>query len=135
MASPSPKPVDSSDAELKGIVTKDSEDRLKAELLRGQDYFSEARIHDMTKAQLVLYVVALRKLAGTKESVKTMISGYDPEKMGLKLPEKVHIPSTGNPMLAIMQFLAMQAEKEARLEEERREERKRKDQKEAKLEL
>jgi hypothetical protein len=43
----SPKPLEITDAELNTLVTNDIDERLKQELLRGQNYFDEPRIQDM----------------------------------------------------------------------------------------
>ena len=67
-----------SDAELKDIVTKTASEKLIKELTVGQAYFTETEILSMDRADLILHVCTLRKLARQSVSVKSIVSGFKP---------------------------------------------------------
>ena len=68
-----------SDSEIFRTVRKDSDDRLRNELKRAQDYYSLELIDSMTRDELVLAVAKLRKFSNQLVAVKNLTSGFDPK--------------------------------------------------------
>ena len=85
-----------SDKSIYERASKDSDERLRNELKRAQDFFESKDIDSMTRTDLIVNASKLRKLAGQIESVKTLISGFNPNQMSLDLDDfgNVSTPST-----------------------------------------
>ena len=66
---------------LKVIVQKDSSERLQAELLVGQGVLDEKAVKNLSRIQLVSFVVHLRSCAGQNTSVKTLVPSFDASKV------------------------------------------------------
>ena len=63
--------------ELRKIVTKESDDRLLAELKCGQKHFNETTLGLMKRDELIKHVTCLRELNGQTIAVKAHINAFD----------------------------------------------------------
>ena len=86
-----------SDSEIFRTVRKDSDDRLRNELKRAQDYYSLDFIDSMTRDDLVLAVAKLRKFTNQLVAVKTLTSGFDPSQISMTPLSSVDIAPSSNP--------------------------------------
>ena len=69
-------------------VEKDSDDRLRNELKRGQDHFDSAEIDAMSRHELKDNCTKLRKLLRQTESVKAQTFGFNPSQISLDLGDR-----------------------------------------------
>ena len=76
-----------SETELKVLVTKDSSERLRAEMLVAQSHFSKEEVEDMTRSTLIQYVSDLRMCAGQSTAVKIGVPNFDPAEVALVQPQ------------------------------------------------
>src|SRR6266516_4231895 len=67
------------DVELKAAVTKDSSARLVVELQRSQNVLDADTIAELSRSELISYIYYIRKLAGQKTAVRTLVSNFRTE--------------------------------------------------------
>jgi hypothetical protein len=67
---------DLAEKELRKLVTKDSSERLVAELKVGQNVYTSVEIEAMGREDLINQVTYLRKLAGQNTKVTTLVSTF-----------------------------------------------------------
>ena len=130
-------------------VEKDSDDRLRNELKRGQVHFDSAEIDAMSRQELKDNCTKLRKLLRQTESVKAQTYGFNPSQISLDLGDRTKStsdvesvkPTPANPPLSetpsatlpqassggsamemLMLFMVEQAKKEEKAERLRKEE-------------
>ena len=126
-----------SDGDLRKLVAKDSDDRLRREIKLAQPHLDPTEVDQMGREDMVSLVTKLRKLAGVTTSLKDPVL----HAATLELPVSHSSASRIDPMEAMMQMIAMMKaerdaqavrderlaqvaqEKEARLAAERAEER------------
>src|SRR3989441_2834112 len=73
------KGVDLSDKSIRRIVKKDSDSRLKTELLGCQSILTQIEIDSLPRATLVGYVTLLRQLNKAPTSCRNKITDFDPK--------------------------------------------------------
>src|SRR5437867_7093695 len=74
------KAEDLSDRRMRLIVKKDSDSRLKSELIGSQSMFTLEEVNDLSRASLVGYVTLLRQLNKSTNSCRNKIDDFDPQK-------------------------------------------------------
>src|SRR6266516_241160 len=67
------------DLELKAAVTKDSSARLVVELQKCQNVLDADTIAELSRSELISYIYHIRKLAGQKTAVRTLVSNFRTE--------------------------------------------------------
>src|SRR6266516_137395 len=67
------------DIELKAAVTKDSSARLVVELQKSQNVLDADTIAELSRSELISYVYHIRKLAGQKTAVRTLVLNFHTE--------------------------------------------------------
>src|SRR3954471_22827721 len=70
---------DLSDKRMRLIVKKDSDARLKSELIGSQSILTPEEINDLSRASLVGYVTLLRQLNKSTTSCRNIIDDFDPK--------------------------------------------------------
>ena len=126
-----------SDGDLRKLVAKDSDDRVRREIKLAQPHLDPTEVDQMGREDMVSLVTKLRKLAGVTTTLKDPVL----HAATLELPVRPSSASRIDPMEAMMQMIAMMKaerdaqavrderlaqvaqEKEARLAAERAEER------------
>ena len=122
-----PIPVDMTDIELRKLVVKDTDERLRAELKRGQTHFDSSTIEGMSRDDLVANVTLLRHLAGQTNAVQTVVTTFTglskpsvtPQPSATASAASVQPPSDGS--IATILALLMQQQESARQERAERE--------------
>src|SRR3989442_233657 len=74
------KTEDLSDRRMRLIVKKDSDSRLKSELIGSQSILTPDEVNDLSRASLVGYVTLLRQLNKSTNSCRNKIDDFDPQK-------------------------------------------------------
>src|SRR2546425_4446519 len=74
------KTEDLSDRRMRLIVKKDSDTRLKSELIGSQSILTSDEVNDLSRASLVGYVTLLRQLNKSTNSCRNKIDDFDPQK-------------------------------------------------------
>src|SRR3989441_12997360 len=69
-----------SDRRMRLIVKKDSDTRLKSELIGSQSILTSEEVNDLSRASLVGYVTLLRQLNKSTNSCRNKIDDFDPQK-------------------------------------------------------
>src|SRR6266516_4749961 len=67
------------DVELKAAVTKDSSAQLVVELQKSLNVLDTDTIAELSRSELISYIYHLRKLAGQKTAVRTLVSNFRTE--------------------------------------------------------
>src|SRR5207245_5175494 len=129
-------PPDMTDVDLRKIVIKDGDDRLKAELKRSQTVFDSATIDTFSRDDLVAQVTLLRRIANQTNAVNSMITAFKglpvtgatttaapPSDVSLQPQAEASSMSTILTMLMQQQQMQQQSAKEEKADRERREER------------
>ena len=70
------------DVELRAAVTKDSSARLVVELQRSQNLLDVDTIAELSYSELISYIYHIRKLAGQKTAVRTLVPNFRVEDVG-----------------------------------------------------
>ena len=70
---------DLSDRSMRLIVKKDSDSRLKSELIGSQSILTPEEVNDLSRASLVGYVTLLRQLNKSTNSCRNKIDDFDPQ--------------------------------------------------------
>src|SRR5437867_9690777 len=73
------KTEDLSDRRMRLIVKKDSDSRLKSELIGSQAILTPDEVNDLSRASLVGYVTLLRQLNKSTNSCRNKIDDFDPQ--------------------------------------------------------
>src|SRR5437867_7303183 len=73
------KAEDLSDRRMRLIVKKDSDSRLKSELIGSQSILTPDEVNNLSRASLVGYVTLLRQLNKSTNSCRNKIDDYDPQ--------------------------------------------------------
>ena len=73
------KTEDLSDRRMRLIVKKDSDSRLKSELIGSQSILTPDEVNDLSRASLVGYVTLLRQLNKSTNSCRNKIDDFDPQ--------------------------------------------------------
>src|SRR3989442_955412 len=90
------KAEDLSDRRMRLIVKKDSDSRLKSELIGSQSILTPEEVNDLSRASLVGYVTLLRQLNKCTNSCRNTIDDFDPQKSNF-LAMTIMIPLEVNP--------------------------------------
>src|SRR5207245_375804 len=117
-----PIPGDMTEIELRKLVVKDADERLRAELKRGQTHFDSSTIEGMSRDDLVANVTLLRRLAGQTNAVQTVVTTFTglskpsvtPQPSATASAASVQPPSDGS--IAAILALLMQQQESARQE-------------------
>ena len=70
-----------SDRRMRLIVKKDSDSRLKSELIGSQSILTPDEVNNLSRASLVGYVTLLRQLNKSTNSCRNKIDDFDPQKI------------------------------------------------------
>src|SRR5277367_4494956 len=111
--------------ELKDIVTRESSDRLSAELRVGTKTLTETQIENLSRADLIANVCALRTCAKQHVSVKQLIPHFVPvgsvaTRGAATSVQEVEAPASADNQLALMmQMFRHMEERRVELEEKR----------------
>src|SRR3954469_26010564 len=62
-------------------VGKDANERLRAEILAGQNVLDKAQLESLPRDRLVEYACQLRSLSNQTESVKSFVEGFNSKKI------------------------------------------------------
>src|SRR6188768_393907 len=85
-----------SDFEILRAVNKESDDHLRFELKRAQDFYSFELIDSMSRDELVLAVAKLRKISNQLVAVETLTLGFDPSLVSMTPLSTHDLSSTSN---------------------------------------
>ena len=126
--SPAASPNLLNDNDLKTMVRKDTDRKLRIELNLGQSCLDESYVNSLSREQLVAFVVTLRKYAKQNHAVRNVVQEFDDYCQGIKsiLPvptgaSSVSAPAGQTSELASMMTLMFQFNKEEKKEKEERE--------------
>src|SRR5437867_787241 len=114
-------------AEVRAQTQKDPSDRLVAEGVLGQTARGKDFLEALDREQLVEFVALMRLSLGQKESVKSEIKGYDPDKAKEKFLKatvtaaQADIAGTQTEMEKLMALMMKQMEISEKKEERARE--------------
>ena len=64
--------------EMRRMVLKDSDARLRNELINFQTHFQQEQVEQMTRSQLVGYICSMRLSCGSYNSCKTVVHNFNP---------------------------------------------------------
>ena len=108
-------PPDMTDIDLRKIVQRDNDERLRKELKAGQTVLDSSTIDKLLREDLISQVTLLRRAAGQTSAVQSVVAGFKPATFSLLESPTASLPTpspsvSSDSMTALLTMLMQQSQ-------------------------